>query len=124
MKQLLGPQNDMATIRLGLTANEMAAYLAEDLDCEYAILLDGGGSTALTVDGETINVPSEERPVGNVMMLVHTPGEGAAKGGFALSVNTILWIVCGCVVAAAVVVIAATAVSTRRKPREDDGENN
>ena len=32
----------------GMTANEMATYLAEDLGCEHAILLDGGGSTAMT----------------------------------------------------------------------------
>lgn len=109
----------------GLTANEMAAYMAEELDCEYAILLDGGGSTALSVAGEdgaleTVNVPSEERPVGNTILLVNTPSAGTRGAG--LSTDTVLWIVCGVVCAAAVAVVAATALTTRRKAPEH-GEN-
>lgn len=64
-------------VSCGLTANEVAQYMAEDLDCAYAILLDGGGSTAMAVrqeDGalQTVNVPSEERPVGNGVLLLKT----------------------------------------------------
>ncbi len=63
----------------GMTANEMADYMAYELGCEYAILLDGGGSTAIAVadgDGalEVVNTPSEERPVGNGVLIVQTSG--------------------------------------------------
>ncbi len=86
----------------GMTANEMAAYLAEDLDCEHAILLDGGGSTAMAAADEngvlqTINVPSEERPVGNGVLLVRKE-----------TADNTMWIVCGAVVA---VVLAAGAAA-------------
>ena len=85
----------------GMTANEMATYLAEDLDCEYAILLDGGGSTAMAAADEhgvmqTVNVPSEERPVGNGVLLVHKE-----------TADNTMWIVCGVSVA---VIAAAGAV--------------
>lgn len=76
----------------GLTANEMARYMAEDLNCEYAILLDGGGSTEMvTMNGETpeiLNTPSDkddngnpvERRVGNGLFVVKldTPRETTA----------------------------------------------
>lgn len=86
----------------GMTANEMAAYMADELDCEYAILLDGGGSTALAAADEngvlqTVNVPSEERPVGNGVLLVRKD-----------TVDNTVWIVCGAVVA---LVLAAGAVA-------------
>lgn len=108
----------------GLTANEMASYMAEELDCEYAILLDGGGSTAMAVAGDdgalaTINVPSEERPVGNTLLLVHTPGASAAG----LSTDAILWIVCGVVCVAAVAFVAVMAVVYRRKPTPSPSKN-
>ena len=60
----------------GFTANEMAHYMAEDLNCENAILLDGGGSTEMvTMSGGTVNIrntPSDgsERSVGNGLFLV------------------------------------------------------
>lgn len=59
----------------GMTANEMADYLAYDVGCKYAILLDGGGSTAMTAtfDNTTpvvVNVPSETRAVGNGVFIV------------------------------------------------------
>ncbi len=86
----------------GMTANEMAAWLAEDLDCEYAILLDGGGSTALAARSEdgamtTVNVPSEERPVGNGVLLVKKDAS-----------DHTMWIVCG--VSVAVILAAGTVV--------------
>lgn len=93
----------------GMTANEMAAYMAEDLDCEYAILLDGGGSTAMAAKDEngvmaTVNVPSEERPVGNGVLLVR---KDAAD-------NT-MWIVCGVTVAVVLAAGAAAVVLLLRK---------
>ncbi len=60
----------------GFTANEMAHYMAEELNCENAILLDGGGSTEMvTMDGDEANIrntPSDgsERRVGNGLFLV------------------------------------------------------
>ncbi len=86
----------------GLTANEMAQYLAEDLGCEHAILLDGGGSTAMAAMNDsgvmaTVNVPSETRPVGNGVLLVRREA----------SADNTMWIVCG---AAVVVIVAAVAV--------------
>ncbi len=86
----------------GMTANEMATYLAEDLGCEHAILLDGGGSTAMATresDGTmlTVNVPSEERPVGNGVLLVRKE-----------AADNTMWIVCGVAVA---VILAAGAVA-------------
>lgn len=91
----------------GLTANEMTRYLAEDLECEYAILLDGGGSTALCAKNDsgvmtTVNVPSETRPVGNSVLLVvreQTAGD------------TVLWAVCLSV--AAIAVLAGVVVIVR-----------
>lgn len=74
----------------GFNANEMARYMAEDLNCQYAILLDGGGSTAMvTMNGDTpevVNTPSDkdgsgnfgaERSVGNGLFVVKldTPRE-------------------------------------------------
>ena len=65
---------------VGLSANDMAAYLAENLHCEYALLLDGGGSTALAAvseDGFMLwNTPSEERSVGNGVLLVRATAGG------------------------------------------------
>lgn len=59
----------------GMTANEMADYLANEVGCKYAILMDGGGSTAMTAaignaDPVIVNVPSETRAVGNGVFLV------------------------------------------------------
>lgn len=48
---------------VGFSANDMAHYMAEELNCENAIMLDGGGSTEMvTVDGDEIsirNTPSD-----------------------------------------------------------------
>ncbi len=108
---VLAAADGRSDIAGGLTANEMAAYMAEELDCEYAILLDGGGSTALAVTGEggvleTVNVPSEERPVGNVVYLVQTGTAG-------VNTETVLWIVCGVVVAAVIAVVTVVLVRKR-----------
>ncbi len=120
---VLAAVDGRSDISTGLTANEMATYLADELDCEYAILLDGGGSTALAIDGETVNVPSEERPVGNVLLLVHTPGQRVAVAGVGLSTDTILWIVCGVVCVAAVIFVVVSLMPKRRKDTPETGEN-
>ena len=96
----------------GLTANEMATYLAEDLGCEHAILLDGGGSTALAVvDGDGAaqvrNVPSEERPVGNGVLLVRK------ETSLMLSASTAVWIICGVLVAAAVAAVVVMVAHSK-----------
>jgi len=92
----------------GLTANEMAAYMADEMVCEYAILLDGGGSTALGVFDEAgemtvVNTPSEERSVGNGVLLVPT-----GKGGM----DAVWWIVIG----AAALGVIAVALALLYKP--------
>lgn len=90
----------------GMTANEMADYMAYELDCEYAILLDGGGSTAMAVadeDGvlQTVNVPSEERPVGNGVLVVQTGNGGGHVLAYVLpSVGAL--VACGAAVTVAV----------------------
>lgn len=113
----------------GLTANEMATYMAEELDCEYAILLDGGGSTALAVAGEdgvlqTANVPSEERPVGNAVLLVRTPGadDATGKNAGSLSADAKLLLIGGivCVAVAAAVIVLIVL----RRGSKADGKNN
>ncbi len=93
---VLAAADGRSEISEGLTANEMAAYMAEDMGCEYAILLDGGGSTALAAADEngtlqTVNVPSEERPVGNGVLLVERPAQEdtSQDGGFDWTI--LLW---------------------------------
>ena len=121
----------------GLTANEMTQYLLE-LGCTDAILLDGGGSTAMaTADAngvlQTVNVPSEERPVGNGVVLVArenvTNTEDAqpdVQGGTAdngedadatkdKSSDTTLWWICGAIAAAVVLAGAVVVVVVLRK---------
>ncbi|MBE6763523.1 MAG: phosphodiester glycosidase family protein [Ruminococcaceae bacterium] len=100
----------------GMTANEMATYLAEELGCEHAILLDGGGSTAMAVADDAgvltvCNVPSEERPVGNGVLLVQ---KQATAGSDPLT----LWVLIG---GAAVIAIALTvlAVFLRRHSKNN-----
>lgn len=59
----------------GMTLPELAG-LFEALGVEEALNLDGGGSTALVVDGTPVNRPSDatgERPVVNALALVRTP---------------------------------------------------
>lgn len=50
--------------KLDELANLMAAY-----GCEYAINLDGGGSSRLMVNGEVVNVPTENRSVDSVIAI-------------------------------------------------------
>ncbi len=108
----------------GLTANEMATYLADDLDCEHAILLDGGGSTAMAVADaggvlQTVNVPSEERPVGNGVLLVKR--ESTSNG---IDHNTLIVCVAAVVVVLAGIVVVKMVKTTKSKASKGtDNEN-
>jgi len=56
----------------GMTLPELAAFLREELGACAAMNLDGGGSTAMWVDDEIVNRPSDgpERKVGNHLAVV------------------------------------------------------
>lgn len=113
----------------GLTANDVAELMATSYNCSHAILLDGGGSTALAVADaagvlKTVNVPSEERPVGNTVLLVRqkeSVGRDAVTADTASDgVPTVLFWVAGGVAAAAVVVATAAVLKKRKKHGEND----
>ncbi len=58
---------------IGMTFQDMATFLIDELHAQFAINLDGGGSTTLVVDGDVRNTPSDsggERFVANCVMLV------------------------------------------------------
>lgn len=63
-----GRQKDLSA---GMTYPELAS-LMKRLDCEYAVNLDGGGSSTLWLDGHVMNSPSDgrERPVANSLVVV------------------------------------------------------
>lgn len=101
----------------GMTANEMADYMAYELDCEYAILLDGGGSTAMAVADEqgvlqTVNTPSEERPVGNAVLLIQTASGGMGAIGYAMPL-----------VAAVIMAALVGVIVWRRRCGKNDRQN-
>jgi exopolysaccharide biosynthesis protein len=56
---------------VGMTLNELAAFMVE-LGCEEAMNLDGGGSSTLWFEGSVRNHPCDgyERPVANSLALV------------------------------------------------------
>jgi uncharacterized protein YigE (DUF2233 family) len=56
----------------GLTLSRLAAFMADELDACSAMNLDGGGSSAMWVDGRIVNHPSDgsERPVSNHLGVV------------------------------------------------------
>lgn len=56
----------------GMTIEELGAFCRDDLGANWGINQDGGGSSALWVDGDIVNNPSDghERPVANALMLV------------------------------------------------------
>lgn len=108
----------------GLTANKMAEFMAISYDCSHAILLDGGGSTAMAVADaagvlQTANVPSEERPVGNTVWLVKQNVTVAPQDiPYSDSSTVLLW------VAAAVLAVMVACVAVRTiKKRKNHGEN-
>ena len=75
-----GRQEDLSA---GMTYPELASLMRR-LGCEYALNLDGGGSSTLWLDGHVMNSPSDgrERPVANSLVVVSIePNE--IPGGFA-----------------------------------------
>jgi len=63
---------------IGMTADEMGRFCRDTLDSDWGINQDGGGSSAMWVEGQLVNRPSDgtERPVANgLMMLVLEPAE-------------------------------------------------
>jgi len=56
----------------GCTLQEWARILKENFGAVEAINLDGGGSTALVVKGDMVNIPSDghERPVGDALTIL------------------------------------------------------
>lgn len=69
---------------VGFTANDMARIMAEDYGCQYAILLDGGGSTTLVTKASSGSyqvrntlASSSQRSVGNGVFIARlsTPRE-------------------------------------------------
>ena len=67
-------------LSLGMTLNELAAYMVK-LGCSEALNLDGGGSATLWVLGTVMSSPSEghERPAANALVLVQKAKEGTDK---------------------------------------------
>ena len=52
----------------GMTMQELACFM-QGLGCDYAINLDGGGSSRLHVNGEVFNDPTENRAVDSVLAI-------------------------------------------------------
>jgi hypothetical protein len=61
--------------RLGMTCGEAADFMVS-LGAHWALNLDGGGSSAMVVNGRVVNVPSDgrERPVPTHLAVVRRPG--------------------------------------------------
>jgi exopolysaccharide biosynthesis protein len=61
-----------STASVGMTVTELATTLAS-LGAWDALNFDGGGSTALVIDGRVVNVPSDptgERAVANALLIL------------------------------------------------------
>jgi len=58
-------------LSVGMTLKELAQFL-KALGCREALNLDGGGSSAMVLQGKTINSPSDgkERPVSDAILLI------------------------------------------------------
>lgn len=58
--------------RRGMTMQELGEFCRDRLETDWGINLDGGGSSAMWVDGEIVNRPSDgsERRVANGIMMV------------------------------------------------------
>lgn len=64
-----------STASVGMTLIELADRLRA-LGAWQALNFDGGGSTAMVINGRVVNTPSDptgERAVGNALLLLHTP---------------------------------------------------
>ncbi len=60
-----------AGVSIGMTLSELAHYM-KSIGCYQANNFDGGGSSAMIVRNQVMNVPSDgsERPVGNILLAV------------------------------------------------------
>lgn len=81
---------------IGVDFEDMADFLINTLGAKQAINLDGGGSTAMVVNGSVVNEPSDflgERSVVNAVMLVRRSIESAfpISDSFASSGRTLIW---------------------------------
>lgn len=58
---------------IGMTAAQLARFLAIDLRVDRALMLDGGSASAMMLDGELVSAPSDgvERPVANHLAVRH-----------------------------------------------------
>ena len=63
----------------GLTLAELGSFMRRELKACSALNLDGGGSSAIVVEGKVMNVPSDgpERRVANHIGVVITPPHGS-----------------------------------------------
>lgn len=66
---------------VGMTIPELAS-LMKGLGCQYAVNLDGGGSSTLWLDGQVMNSPSDgrERPVANSLVVIATEPNEIVEG--------------------------------------------
>lgn len=73
---LIAIDGRQAGYSVGMSFSDMADFCLNTLDATDAVNLDGGGSTAMWVNGSTVNSPSDgsERAVGNAVMLVRKRG--------------------------------------------------
>jgi hypothetical protein len=65
-------------VSIGMTIAELAAFCLDELAARWGINQDGGGSSAMWIDGRVVNRPSDghERPVANgLIMAVVDPAE-------------------------------------------------
>jgi hypothetical protein len=68
-------------LSVGMTYPELASLMRR-LGCEYAVNLDGGGSSTLWLDGHVMNSPSDgrERPVANSLVVIATEPNEIPEG--------------------------------------------
>lgn len=68
---------------VGMSVTELGRFCADHLEAVYAIAQDGGGSSAMWLEGRIVNVPSDgrERPVANgyILALVHPPSRSTSQ---------------------------------------------
>lgn len=64
-----GRDNDVS---IGMSLEEMAQFCRDELGAKWGLNQDGGGSSAMWVNGRVVNTPSDgsERPVANGLMMV------------------------------------------------------
>jgi hypothetical protein len=75
--QVDGRQRDHS---VGMTLQELAERMKQ-MGCEYALNLDGGGSSTIWMLGQIVNSPSQgaERPMGNAIILVQKERVGSTS---------------------------------------------